>query len=108
MTRILSIAAPLFLLLAIADANYAQAEVRERIGYAYDKQSGKFLYSETHRNVLEDGRLIKNTIAYKDRAGNIFAQKHIDFQKSLVMPDFRLVNTQTGHVEGARGSDTRA
>jgi len=105
MTKNLFTAATCFLLLAIAGANDVQAEVRERIGYAYDMQSGAFLYSETHRNVLEDGRLIKNTIAYKDNDGNVFAEKHIDFRKSPVMPDFRLVNTQTGHLEGARGSD---
>lgn len=90
-------------LLVIAITSNAHAEERERVGYAYDKQTGQFLYSETHREVMENGRLVKNTVAYRDDNGNLFAEKHIDFQKSLVMPDFHLVNSHNGHVEGARG-----
>ena len=83
----------------------AQAEVSERVGYAYDKQTGAFLYSETHREVQEDGRVVTNTVSYRDDAGKVFAEKHIDFQRSLTMPDFHLVNAENGHVEGARGAD---
>jgi hypothetical protein len=81
----------------------AHAESNERTGYAYDKRTGQFLYSETHREVIEDGRLLKSTVAYRDSAGNVFAEKYIDFRKSLTMPDFHLVNADNGHVEGARG-----
>lgn len=104
MTRdipILSVLFSVFLGLVISNA---QAEVRERVGYAYDKHTGQFLYSESHREVMENGRVVKNTIAYKDGEGKLFAEKYIDFQESLVMPYFYLVNTQTGHVEGARGN----
>ena len=83
----------------------AQAEVSERVGYAYDKQTGAFLYSETHREVQKDGQLVTNTVSYRDDAGKVFAEKHIDFQRSLTMPDFQLVNAENGHVEGARGAD---
>lgn len=81
----------------------AHAEANERTGYAYDKQTGEFLYSETHREVMKDGRIIGNTVSYKDRAGNVFAEKFVDFRKSLTMPDFHLVNAENGHVEGVRG-----
>jgi len=104
-TRNLRISGVLSFLLLVFVIDNAHADVRERIGYAYDKQSGRFLYSESHREVLENGRVLKNTIAYKDDEGNLFAEKHIDFKKSLVMPDFYLVNTETGHAEGARGSE---
>jgi len=107
MTKHSSIASTLFSLLAIMVFNNAQAEERERIGYAYDKQTGSFLYSETHREEMKNGRLVKNTVAYRDNNGNVFAEKHIDFHKSLEMPDFHLVNKENGHVEGARGSDDR-
>jgi len=83
----------------------AQAEVSERVGYAYDKQTGAFLYSETHREVQKNGRVVTNTVSYRDDAGKVFAEKHIDFQRSLTMPDFHLVNAENGHVEGARGAD---
>lgn len=107
MTKNLSMASALFTLLIIVTLNTAQAEVRERIGYAYDKQTGEFLYSETHREVIENGRPLRNSVAYKDNQGNIFAEKFIDFRKSLVMPDFHLVNKENGHVEGARGRENR-
>jgi hypothetical protein len=85
----------------------AHAEVSERVGFAYDKQTGKFLYSETHREVVKDGRLVTNTVSYRDHAGNVFAEKYINFERSLTMPDFQLVNAGNGHVEGARGTDER-
>lgn len=103
MNKPLSIAGALSSLLLIAVINNVQAEIRERVGYAYDKQTGEFLYSETHREVMKNGRLVSNTIAYRDLDGELFAEKYIDFQKSLVMPDFHLVNSENGHVEGARG-----
>ncbi|TFH48710.1 MAG: hypothetical protein E4H01_05800, partial [Lysobacterales bacterium] len=83
------------------------AEVSERVGYAYDKQTGAFLYSETHREVQKDGRIVTNTVSYRDGAGNVFAEKHIDFQRCLTMPDFHLVNAENGHEEGARSADER-
>jgi hypothetical protein len=83
----------------------AHAEVSERVGYAYDKQTGEFLYSETHREVMENGRIVTNTVSYRDSADNVFAKKYIDFQRSLTMPDFHLVNAHNGHVEGASGAD---
>ena len=85
----------------------AHAETSERVGYAYDKQTGEFLYSETHRGVMEDGRLITNTVSYRNRSGNVFAEKYLDFRRSLTMPDYYLVNADNGHVEGARGADQR-
>lgn len=83
------------------------AEVMTRVGYAYDKQTGKLLYSETHREVNENGRVAMSTVTYKDTAGRVFAEKHIDYRKSLVMPDFHLINEENGHVEGASGTDER-
>lgn len=90
---------------ALAAVGSAHAEASERVGYAYDKQTGEFLYSETHREVMEDGRIVMNTVSYKDVGGDVFAEKFIDFQRSLTMPDFSLVNADNGHMEGARGSD---
>jgi hypothetical protein len=81
------------------------AEVSERVGYAYDKQTGEFLYSETHREVVKGGRTVTNTVSYKNGDGKVFAEKYIDFQRSLTMPDFHLVNAENGHFEGVRSAD---
>lgn len=105
MSRYFSIGTTLAALLVVAALQDAHAEVSERVGYAYDKQTGMFLYSETHRELVRNGRLITNTVAYRDEEGRVFAEKHIDFRKSLVMPDFQLVNSENGHLEGARGGD---
>lgn len=86
-------------------ATGVHAEVSERVGYAYDKRTGEFLYSETHREVREGGRLVRNTVAYRGSDGTVFAEKYIDYQRSPTMPDFHLVNEDNGHVEGARGGD---
>ena len=103
-TSIRHMVATVFTFAVIGSTN---AEVSERVGYAYDKQTGEFLYSETHREVMEDGRIVKNTVSYRDSAGNVFAKKYIDFQRSLTMPDFHLVNAENGHLEGARGAGER-
>ena len=107
MTRNFAASGVLAVLLCLAGLQSAQAEVTQRVGYAYDQQTGRLLYSETHHEIVRDGRPIENTVVYRDDEGRVFAQKHIDFQKSQVMPDFRLVNTENGHVEGARGGETR-
>jgi len=82
-----------------------RADAVSRIGYAYDKQTGELLYSETHHEVVRNGRMIKNRVTYKDVHGRVFAQKHIDFERSLTMPDFELINEENGHVEGVRRDD---
>ena len=107
MVRSFSASGVLAILLSVAGVQSAQAELSQRVGYAYDQQTGRFLYSETHHEILRDGRPIENTVVYRDDEGRVFAQKHVDFHKSQVMPDFQLVNTENGHVEGARGGETR-
>lgn len=105
MRRYRSITAVLAAVLFIGVLDGARAEIMERVGYAYDKKTGKFLYSETHREVRENGRLVRDTVTYRDADGKVFAEKQIDFQRSLVMPDFQLVNAGNGHVEGVLASD---
>ena len=91
----------------IGSTGIVQADAVSRIGYAYDKQTGELLYSETHHEVMKNGRMIENRVTYKDSSGMVFAEKHIDFERSLTMPDFELVNEESGHVEGVRGSGGR-
>ena len=101
----LSTYAGLLAVLMVSSVGNSRADVMTRVGYAYDKQTGKFLYSETHREINENGRLARATVTYRDTGGKVFAEKYIDFRKSLVMPDFHLVNEENGHVESARGTD---
>lgn len=61
------------------------------LGKAYEKNTGEFLYSEQH--FCSEQRLLC-TVEYSDGAGEVFAQKLLDFQQSsvgpaLVMSDYR-------------------
>ena len=91
--------------LLLGAAGAVHADAISRIGYAYDKQTGEMLYSETHQEVVRNGRIVENKVIYKDRRGKVFAEKHIDFGRSPTMPDFYLVNVDNGHLEGVRGND---
>lgn len=107
MKTYLSVTGVLVTLLMTTVHNGASAEVLERVGLAYDKQAGTFLYSETHHEVKENGRLVHATVTYRDADGKAFAAKHINFRRSLVMPDFQLVDSGNGHVEGVLRGDAQ-
>lgn len=76
------------------------AEVRERIGHAYDRTSGALLYKESHRETYADGELIADTVRYIDPQGRTIGYKHVDFSQDPFVPEFQLDNNRTGHVEG--------
>lgn len=107
MKMYLSITGVLVTLLIATAHNGASAETLERVGLAYDKQSGTFLYSEIHHEVKENGRLARATVTYRDAGGKAFAAKHINFRRSLVMPEFQLVDSGNGHVEGVLRGDAK-
>lgn len=89
----------------VGAAGHVYADAVSRIGYAYDKQTGELLYSEVHHEVVINGRIVANKVMYKNTRGSVFAEKHIDFERSATMPDFELVNAENGHVEGVRSDD---
>ncbi|MEQ8288667.1 MAG: hypothetical protein RIB78_02975 [Gammaproteobacteria bacterium] len=77
----------------------AETQVSERVGYAYDIDSGELLYSESHYETFQDGRIVSDKVTYRDTEGNVFAEKEVDYSGSPVMPDFNLQNFATGHQE---------
>ena len=105
MSRHLARSSILSVALLASAAGAVHADAVSRIGFAYDKQTGELLYSETHHEVFRNGRIVENKVMYKDSRGQVFAEKRIDFGRSPTMPDFELVNADNGHVEGVRGDD---
>jgi hypothetical protein len=76
------------------------AEVRERIGRAYDRTSGVLLYKERHRETYAGGELIAAKVRYIDPQGRTIGSKRVDFSQDPFVPEFQLDNSRTGHVEG--------
>ncbi len=53
------------------------------LGKAYERNTGAFLYNEQH--FCSEQRLLC-TVEYTDAAGEVFAEKRLDFRQSLVGP----------------------
>lgn len=89
----------LLCLLLVCMPVLAETQVSERVGYAYDIDTGELLYSESHYETFLDGRIVSDKVTYRDAAGKVFAEKEVDYSGSPVMPDFNLQNFATGHQE---------
>lgn len=81
----------------------AGANIIERIGYAYSlgADDEEFLYMEQHEEWMENGRITRSTVTYRDADGSVIAKKNLDFSKDPSSPEFRLNGIANGHVEGA-------
>jgi hypothetical protein len=75
--------------------------IRERVGYAYAAGSETLLYTEHHQEWWKSGRILRDTVTYRDVQGGIIGEKHLDFRIRESAPKFLLRNIRTGHAEGA-------
>jgi hypothetical protein len=80
----------------------AHALETERVGYAYAQDSGELIYTETHNEIREEGRIISDTVTYHDAKGKLFAVKNVDYSPNPLAPDFHLENSLTGHTESGK------
>lgn len=81
-----------------AEAGERELELR---GYAYDLDSGRFLYTEVHKQVIADGRWTGGTISYYGPDGSRIGHKTLDFSKDPYVPLYRLdLVAGGGYVEG--------
>lgn len=70
-------------------------------GYAYDLDSGRFLYTEVHRQVIEGDRWLGGTIAYYAPDGARIGFKTLDFAQDPYVPVYQLdLATGGGYREG--------
>lgn len=73
--------------------------VLEFTGYAYDAKTSELLYTETHRQQFEQDRLVRDEVSYRDKTGQLFARKSLDFSADLYAPSFVSENLRTGELE---------
>jgi len=70
-------------------------------GYAYDLDSGKFLYTEVHQQKISGDRWVGGTIDYYAPDGSRIGHKTLDFSQDPYVPVYRLdLTTGGGYMEG--------
>ncbi len=93
---------PLLLLSLYLAAPALQAETRERNSVAYQKGTDTVLYTETHVEQFVDSKIFQSEVIYRNRAGETFARKSVDYSRSRYLPEFTLKNEPSGHQELTR------
>ena len=76
-----------------------------RVGYAHNVDNDALIYTEHHHEIFSDGVVIESKVIYKDKNGEVFAEKNIDFKGNYFLPEFSLINNMTGHRESTRYFD---
>jgi hypothetical protein len=72
-------------------------------GYAYDLDSGKFLYTEVHRQAIAGERWVGGTIHYYAPDGSRIGHKTLDFSQDPYLPLYQLdLVTGGGYMEGIK------
>jgi hypothetical protein len=69
-------------------------------GYAYDLESGKFLYTEVHKQVIAGDRWTGGTIDYYAPDGTRMGHKTLDFSHDPYVPVYQLDLAAGGYREG--------
>ncbi len=91
----------IILLILSSTQAFAETRTNERTGYAHDLDSDTLIYTETHLETYEDNRIVSDKVTYKNAAGDVIAEKQVDYTENNTMPDFSLTNYVTGHQESA-------
>ena len=82
------------LLLALAGLALAcgarAEELRRFYGYAYEADSGRYLYTEVHAQRFDHTRWLGGTIDYYAADGSRLGRKVLDFSRDAYAPQFRL------------------
>lgn len=87
--------------LLLAASGVARAEVTSNrfYGYAYDADSGRYLYTEAHHQRLDGDRWLGGTIKYYGPDGALIASKTLDFSADPYIPVFRMEIPGQHYVE---------
>jgi hypothetical protein len=76
------------------------------VGYAYDRESGALIYTETHHERLNAGNLEQLDTEYRNASGDLIAARVADFRTDALRPQFSLRDGAGAVLEAAR-RDTR-
>lgn len=99
MTRIL----PTLILLAASVV--AHADTRRFHGYAYDLETERYLYTEVHEQVWEDGRWVRGRIRYHAPDGTLRGEKVLDFSADPYVPLYAYALPGERYAEGITAID---
>lgn len=92
----------LLLLLSLCGALFSSEKPRFQYhGRAVDLKTGRYLYSDNHKEFFKNGKHLFSDIEYKDGEGKIFATKHIEFDQNPSLPTFETLDSRDGYTEGA-------
>lgn len=83
------------------------ADSKAFYGHAYDLDSGKYLYTEVHEPVFENGREVSSTIRYYAADGSLLGSKPLDYRGDRYVPTFRLSLVKEGYVEAITANGER-
>ena len=97
----------LLALLLAAGAARAEPKTLHFYGYAYDLQSGKYLYTEVYREEIDNDRWLSGHTSYYDADGNKLGEKTLSFAADPYVPVYTLNLPGVGYAEGitAVGAD---
>lgn len=98
---------PFAALLLLSLSSVAAGQLNERIGHAYEPESGLLIYTEHHEKTYAAGRLVHDQVTYKDATGDVIATKEVDYRRNKYLPAFLLENSRTGHLESGRAEAGR-
>lgn len=59
-------------------------------GYAYDLDSGRYLYTEVHEQQVVDGEWVSGSLRFYAPDGTPFGRKTLDFSRDSFLPAYRL------------------
>lgn len=68
-------------------------------GYAYDRQSNGYLYTEVHAQTVVDGRWSHGTIRYYAPDGSLLGSKTLDYSQNPYIPVYRMELPQQQYSE---------
>lgn len=73
-------------------------------GYAYDLDSGRYLYTEVHEQQVVEGEWISGSLRFYAPDGTPFGRKTLDFRRDPFLPEYRL-DFGTGYTEALERRD---
>jgi hypothetical protein len=87
-------------LLAAVAAARAEPQTLRFYGYAYDLQSGKYLYTEVYHEEVEQERWLSGHTSYYDADGHRIGEKSLSFAADPYVPTYSLSLPEAGYAEG--------
>lgn len=88
------------LLLLVAPLTHAAPETHRFYGYAFDENSGKYLYTEVHQHHYEGDKWLGGSIRYYDSENRLIGEKSLDFSHDPFIPVFRMRMPRENYEEG--------